>query len=105
MPTSNTTRDSARAQGALVVDERGARTMPTLRVDVVDTTGAGDCFDGALAVALAEDWPIDEAVRFAAHAAALACTRLGAQSAQPERAEVEATLSRQVAGGRWQLRR
>ena len=79
-------------QGALVVDERGARTIPTLRVDVVDTTGAGDCFDGALAVALAEGRPIDEAVRFATHAAALACTRLGAQSAQPERAEVEATL-------------
>ncbi|HKC75637.1 MAG TPA: ribokinase [Chloroflexota bacterium] len=79
-------------QGALVVDERGARAVPTLRVDVVDTTGAGDCFDGALAVALAEGRPIDEAVRFATHAAALACTRLGAQSAQPERAEVEATL-------------
>ena len=81
-------------QGALVVDERGARAVPTLRVDVVDTTGAGDCFDGALAVALAEGRSIDEAVRFATHAAALACTRLGAQSAQPERAEVEATLSR-----------
>jgi ribokinase len=66
--------------------------VPTLRVDVVDTTGAGDCFDGALAVALAEGRSIDEAVRFATHAAALACTRLGAQSAQPERAEVEATL-------------
>ena len=79
-------------QGALVHDERGARAVPTLRVDVVDTTGAGDCFDGALAVALAEGRPIDEAVRFATHAAALACTRLGAQSAQPERAEVEATL-------------
>jgi ribokinase len=82
-------------QGALVVDTRGARAVPTLRVDVVDTTGAGDCFDGALAVALAEGRSIDEAVRFATHAAALACTRLGAQSAQPERAEVEATLSSQ----------
>jgi ribokinase len=79
-------------QGALVVDDRGARAVPTLRVDVVDTTGAGDCFDGALAVALAEGRPLDEATRFATHAAALACTRLGAQSAQPERAEVEATL-------------
>jgi ribokinase len=48
-----------------------------------------------LAVALAEGRPLDEAVRFATHAAALACTRLGAQSAQPERAEVEATLSSQ----------
>jgi ribokinase len=79
-------------QGALVVDAQGPRAVPTLRVDVVDTTGAGDCFDGALAVAMVEGRPLDEAVRFATHAAALACTRLGAQSAQPERAEVEATL-------------
>ena len=81
-------------QGALVVDERGARAVPTLRVAVVDTTGAGDCFDAALAVALAESRSIDEAVRFATHAAALACTRLGAQSAQPERAEVEEAVGR-----------
>lgn len=78
--------------GALVVDEHGARPVPTLPVAVVDTTGAGDCFDGAFAVALAEGQPLDHAVRFGTHAAALACTRLGAQSAQPSRTEVERTL-------------
>jgi ribokinase len=82
-------------QGALVVDERGARAVPPLRVDVVDTAGAGDGFDGALAVALAEGRPLDEAVRFVTHAAAPASTRLGAQSVQPERAGVEATLGSQ----------
>lgn len=81
-------------RGALVVDERGARTVPRPRVDVVDTTGAGDCFDGAFTVALVEGRPLDEAARFATHAAALACTRLGAQSAQPTRDEVERVLRR-----------
>ncbi len=74
---------------ALVVDAKSARSVPAPRVDVIDTTGAGDCFDGALAVALVEGRTLDDAVRFATHAAALACARLGAQSAQPTRAEVE----------------
>lgn len=78
--------------GALIVDERGARAVPAPRVAVVDTTGAGDCFDGALAVALAEGHDLDRAARFATHAAALACTRLGAQEAQPTRDEVEKML-------------
>lgn len=80
-------------RGALLVDEQGARPIPTLRVDVMDTTGAGDCFDGAFAVALVEGQSLDAAARFATHAAALACTHLGAQSAQPARAEVERVLS------------
>jgi ribokinase len=80
-------------QGALVVDDQGARPVAAPHVDVVDTTGAGDCFDGAFAVALAEGQPLDEAVRFATHAAALSCTRLGAQSAQPTREEVERVIS------------
>ncbi len=80
--------------GALIVDGHDPREVPTLHVDVVDTTGAGDCFDGALAVALAEGQPLDAAVRFATHAAALSCTQLGAQTAQPTRAEVERALAR-----------
>ncbi len=81
------------AQGALIVDERGARPVGAPRVRVVDTTGAGDCFDGALAVALSEGQELDAAVRFATHAAALACTLLGAQEAQPTREDVERVLS------------
>jgi ribokinase len=81
-------------RGALIVDGNDPRRVPTLQVEVVDTTGAGDCFDGALAVALAEGQPLDAAVRFATYAAALSCTQLGAQTAQPTRAAVEQALRR-----------
>ena len=61
-------------------------------IEVVDTTGAGDCFTAALCVALLEDQPIEAALTFACTAAALATTRAGAQPAMPTRAEVEAVL-------------
>jgi ribokinase len=59
-------------------------------VTPLDTTAAGDCFNGALAVALAEGQPMAPALRFANTAAALSITRLGAQASLPTRAEVEA---------------
>ena len=61
-------------------------------VDVVDTTGAGDCFSGALAVAFAEGQSPETALRFACAAGALATTKLGAQSGMPTRSEVEALI-------------
>ena len=79
------------SQGALVVTADGAtHEVPGVPVGVVDTTGAGDAFTSALAVALAEKQPLLEAVRFATVAGALACTRLGVIPALPSRAEVEA---------------
>ncbi len=57
-------------------------------VQAVDTTAAGDCFNGALAVALAESRTLPEAVNFACHAAALSVTRMGAQASMPYRNEV-----------------
>ena len=79
------------SQGALVVDaDGGTHQVPGVPVEVVDTTGAGDAFTSALAVALAEKLPLLEATRFAACAGALACTRLGVIPALPSRAEVEA---------------
>jgi ribokinase len=62
------------------------------RVTAVDTTGAGDAFNGALAVALAERRPLAGALAFATAAAALACTRRGAQPSMPTRAEAERQL-------------
>ncbi|MFM8766871.1 MAG: PfkB family carbohydrate kinase [Rubrivivax sp.] len=61
---------------------------------VVDTTAAGDTFHGALAVALGEGKADEEALRFAAAAAALKCTRAGGVQGAPSRAEVEAFLAR-----------
>ena len=58
------------------------------RVEARDTTGAGDVFNGALAVALAEQMPLGEAVRFANAAAAISVTRDGAQPAAPRRSEI-----------------
>jgi ribokinase len=81
-------------EGALVVAADGVTTqVPGKRVTVVDTTGAGDAFTCALGVALAEGKPLLDAVRFAASAGALACTRLGVIPALPARADVEALLS------------
>ena len=63
------------------------------RVDAVDTVGAGDTFNGALAVALAEGRPLLDAVRWASAAAALAVTRPGAQAACPTRDEIDRLAS------------
>jgi ribokinase len=60
----------------------------------VDTTGAGDAFAGALAVALLEGLDTMEATRFAVVASALAVTRYGSQASYPERGEIEAGLQR-----------
>ncbi len=81
------------AAGALLVTREGTRHVPSFRVKVVDTTGAGDAFSAALVVALAEGKPLPEAVRFANAAGALAVTRVGTLPAMPTRAEVEAFLA------------
>ena len=66
--------------------------MPPFPVVAVDTVAAGDAFNGALAVALAEGNPLARAVRFAAAAGALAVTKSGAQDSMPTRQEVEALI-------------
>jgi ribokinase len=76
------------AQGAYWSDDTGAALVAAPAVPAVDTTGAGDCFTGALAVALAEDHALPDAVAFACRAAALAVTRPGAQASLPTRAEL-----------------
>ena len=64
---------------------------------VIETTGAGDAFNGALATALAEGQPANLAVRFGCATAALAVTRAGTASAMPTRSEVEALLATSLA--------
>ena len=73
---------------------RGMDTIhvPALPVPVVDTTGAGDCFTGALAAALDAGQLPEEAMRFAAGAAALQVSRRGTAAAMPLRAEIETLL-------------
>ena len=69
------------------------RKSPVFAVEAVDTVGAGDVFHGALTLALAEGRDMVAALRFAAAAAGLKCTRLGGSAAAPWRGEVEALLA------------
>jgi ribokinase len=66
---------------------------PGFAVEARDTTAAGDTFNAALAVALAEEKPVEEALRFANAAAAISVTRLGAQASVPTRREVDEFLN------------
>ena len=77
-------------QGALALTGDGVMHAEAPRVEAIDTVGAGDTFNGALAVALAEGRPLADALRFANAAAALSVTRRGAQPAIPRREEITA---------------
>jgi ribokinase len=79
-------------QGALVCDGASAVHFEAFPVEAVDTTGAGDAFNGALAVGLAAGGSLEQVIPLASAAAALTCTRRGAQDALPDRADVERFL-------------
>lgn len=66
--------------------------FPAIPVDAVDTTGAGDCFNGALAAALAEGKEMSDAIEFAIAAASLSVTKVGAGESMPLRMEIESML-------------
>jgi ribokinase len=78
------------SKGAFVYSNAAGQIIPALKVKPVDTTAAGDVFNGALTVALAEERSLVDAVRFASKAAAISVTRPGAQSSAPYRIEVDA---------------
>ena len=82
------------AAGAVYADAAGVRLVAPVPVSAVDTTGAGDAFLGALASMLAAGGRIDDALGFAAAAAALSVSRPGAQPSLPTRAEVQALRAR-----------
>jgi ribokinase len=79
-------------QGALVCDGGSAVHFEAFPVEAVDTTGAGDAFNGALAVGLAAGGSLEQVIPLASAAGALTCTRRGAQAALPTRADVERFL-------------
>jgi sugar/nucleoside kinase (ribokinase family) len=69
------------------------REMPVFAIETVDTLGAGDVFHGAFALALVEGHEAENALRFAAAAAGLKCSRFGGSTATPRRTEVDALLA------------
>ncbi|GAA4310415.1 ribokinase [Compostibacter hankyongensis] len=74
--------------GAVILQAGECLYVPVQKVEAVDTTAAGDVFNGALAVALAEGRDLEAAVRFACLAASISVTRMGAQSSIPYRNEL-----------------
>ncbi len=80
------------SKGAFVSSAELESLVPGFQVTAVDTTAAGDVFNGTLSVALSEGQDLEQAVRFANAAAALSVTKPGAQPSAPHRPEIEAFL-------------
>ena len=76
------------SKGAVLLNEHGFHEVPATKVDAIDTTAAGDVFNGALAVAVSEGKDLLSAVTFACQAASITTTRMGAQSSIPYRREL-----------------
>ena len=76
------------SHGAYLCTDTLSELIPTQHVKAVDTTAAGDCFNGAFAVALSEGKSPAEAVAFANRAASISVTREGAQASLPWRKEI-----------------
>lgn len=80
------------SKGVMIYNNSEKIEIPSIKVDAVDTTGAGDSFNGALATALCEGLGIEEACRFANVVGAISVTKLGAQTGMPTKKEVEEFL-------------
>ena len=77
------------SDGALIYEKEQFEIVESMKVVAIDTTAAGDTFNGALVVALSEGKSVLDAVRFATRAASISVTKLGAQSSIPYRTEIE----------------
>ena len=82
------------ANGAVLHNREQSVHVPTFKVKVVETTGAGDAFNGAFAVAIGEGRPPVEAVRFACACAALSVTKAGTAPSMPMRGEIDALVAK-----------
>ncbi len=78
--------------GVRYFDGKNENLIPSYPVETVDTTGAGDTFNAAFAVAVAEGKSMEDSIRFANRAASLSVTKFGAQGGMPTREEVEGRL-------------
>lgn len=76
------------SKGAYLSTGTEDELIPTTTVKAIDSTAAGDCFNGALAVGLAEGQSLPDAIAFACKAASISVTRMGAQASMPKRGEV-----------------
>ncbi|MBU9711221.1 ribokinase [Evansella tamaricis] len=79
-------------KGVNYIKDGEVRNVPAYKVNPLDTTGAGDTFNGALAVALGEKMELRAGLEFANGAAALSVQRFGAQGGMPTREELELFL-------------
>jgi ribokinase len=87
------------AQGYLLATKDGAQFVPSVKVDAVDATAAGDAFTGSLAVGLAQGKTLADAALFANYVAALSVTKMGAQSSMPDAGQVENFMKQKSAQG------
>ena len=76
------------AEGVRIYNAEGRTDIPAVKVEAVDTVGAGDCFTAWLAVGIAEGLTVEDSVKQAVKAAAISVTRQGAQPSMPKREEV-----------------
>ena len=82
-------------RGAYFTDGSEEIFVPALKVKAVETTGAGDAFNGGLATAIAEGMPMETALRFATCTAAISVTRLGSSQSMPSREEIIALMEKE----------
>ena len=82
-------------RGAYFTDGKREITVPAVKVKAVETTGAGDAFNGGLATAIAEGMPIETALKFATCTSAISVTRLGSSPSMPYRHEILALLEKE----------
>jgi ribokinase len=83
-------------KGSILVTSMKTEIFPAMNVTAVDTTAAGDAFNGALAYSIAAAGKVEDAIRFATNVAAFSVTRIGAQTSMPTQKELKEFLNREI---------